>query len=45
MMRSGLFWLRDVALLWVINVATFAIWYWGMDGSARSPRPRAWPRA
>jgi uncharacterized membrane protein len=24
--------LRDAALLWVINVATFAVWYWEVDG-------------
>jgi hypothetical protein len=22
----------DAALLWIINVATFAVWYWGIDG-------------
>jgi hypothetical protein len=24
--------LRDAALLWVINVVTFALWYWEIDG-------------
>ena len=37
--------LREAALLWVINVATFAVWYWEIDGGEgtlaktyRSPR-------
>ena len=25
--------LRDAALLWIINVATFAAWYWETDGA------------
>jgi len=27
--------LRDAALLWVINVVTFAVWYWEKDGAGK----------
>ena len=27
--------LQDAALLWVINVVTFAVWYWEIDGGGR----------
>lgn len=30
--------LRDAALLWVINVATFAVWYWEIDGGGPARR-------
>jgi hypothetical protein len=30
--------LRDAALLWVINVATFAVWYWEVDGGGPAQR-------
>src|SRR3712207_6103911 len=30
--------LRDAALLWVINVATFAVWYWEVDGGGPAER-------
>jgi uncharacterized membrane protein len=32
--------LRDAALLWVINVATFAVWYWEVDGGEPARRHR-----
>ena len=32
--------LRDAALLWVINVATFAVWYWEIDGGGPAKRHR-----
>jgi uncharacterized membrane protein len=32
--------LRGAALLWVINVATFAVWYWEIDGGGPSQRRR-----
>ena len=32
--------LRDAALLWVINVATFAVWYWEIDGGGPGRRHR-----
>ena len=32
--------LRDAALLWVINVATFAVWYWEIDGGGPAQRHR-----
>ncbi len=30
--------LRDAALLWIINVATFAAWYWETDGGGPARR-------
>jgi uncharacterized membrane protein len=36
--------LRDAALIWVINVVTFALWYWEIDGGGplmRKVRPHA----
>ena len=30
--------LQDAALLWVINVATFAVWYWEVDGGGPAQR-------
>jgi uncharacterized membrane protein len=30
--------LRDAALLWVINVVTFAVWYWEIDGGGPAQR-------
>jgi uncharacterized membrane protein len=30
--------LRDAALLWIINVATFAAWYWETDGDGPARR-------
>jgi hypothetical protein len=32
--------LQDAALLWVINVVTFAIWYWEIDGGGPARRLR-----
>ena len=32
--------LRDATLLWVINVATFAVWYWEVDGGGPVVRRR-----
>jgi len=32
--------LRDATLLWVINVATFAVWYWEIDGGGPARRHR-----
>lgn len=32
--------LRDAALLWSINVATFAVWYWEIDGGGPAQRHR-----
>jgi uncharacterized membrane protein len=32
--------LRDAALLWIINVATFAVWYWEIDGGGPGRRHR-----
>jgi hypothetical protein len=33
--------LQDATLLWVINVATFAVWYWEIDGGGPAPRLEA----
>jgi uncharacterized membrane protein len=30
--------LRDAALLWIINVATFAVWYWEIDSGGLAQR-------
>jgi uncharacterized membrane protein len=32
--------LRDSALLWVINVVTFSVWYWEVDGGGPAHRLR-----
>jgi uncharacterized membrane protein len=32
--------LRDATLLWVINVTTFAVWYWEVDGGGPAKRRR-----
>jgi uncharacterized membrane protein len=32
--------LRDAALLWIINVATFSVWYWETDGGGPARRHR-----
>jgi uncharacterized membrane protein len=32
--------LRDAALLWIINVVTFAVWYWEIDGGGSAQRHR-----
>jgi len=32
--------LQDAALLWVINVVTFAVWYWEIDGGGPAQRHR-----
>jgi uncharacterized membrane protein len=32
--------LQDAALLWMINVVTFAIWYWEIDGGGPAQRSR-----
>jgi uncharacterized membrane protein len=32
--------LQDAALLWVINMATFAVWYWEIDGGGPAQRRR-----
>jgi hypothetical protein len=32
--------LRDAALLWVINVTTFSVWYWEIDGGGPAQRRR-----
>jgi uncharacterized membrane protein len=32
--------LQDAALLWVINVVTFAVWYWEIDGGGPAQRRR-----
>ncbi len=32
--------LRDAALLWVINVVTFSVWYWETDGGGPAGRSR-----
>jgi uncharacterized membrane protein len=32
--------LRDAALLWIINVATFSVWYWESDGGGPALRHR-----
>jgi uncharacterized membrane protein len=32
--------LRDAALLWVINVVTFTVWYWEIDGGGPAQRRR-----
>ena len=37
--------LRDAALLWVINVATFAVWYWEVDGGGPVVRRRKGDRS
>ena len=31
--------LRDAGLIWVANVATFAVWYWEIDGGGPMKRP------
>lgn len=30
--------LRDAALLWVVNIGTFALWYWEIDGGGPARR-------
>jgi uncharacterized membrane protein len=30
--------LRDAALVWIINVVTFAVWYWEIDGGGPAQR-------
>jgi uncharacterized membrane protein len=32
--------LRDAALIWVVNVLTFAVWYWEIDGGGPAWRRR-----
>jgi uncharacterized membrane protein len=32
--------LQDAALLWIINVVTFAVWYWSVDGGGPAQRHR-----
>jgi hypothetical protein len=32
--------LRDAGLIWVANVATFAVWYWEIDEGGPGRRPR-----
>ena len=32
--------LRDAALLWIINVVTFSVWYWETDGGGPARRRR-----
>jgi hypothetical protein len=32
--------LLDAVLLWVINVVTFAVWYWEIDGGGPAQRRR-----
>jgi uncharacterized membrane protein len=32
--------LQDAALLWIINVVTFAVWYWSIDGGGPAQRHR-----
>lgn len=32
--------LRDAALIWVVNVVTFAVWYWEIDGGGPARRRR-----
>jgi uncharacterized membrane protein len=32
--------LRDAVLLWIINVATFSVWYWETDGGGPAQRRR-----
>jgi uncharacterized membrane protein len=32
--------LQDAALLWIINVVTFAVWYWSVDGGGPARRHR-----
>jgi hypothetical protein len=32
--------LQDAALLWIINVVTFAVWYWEIDCGGPAERPR-----
>jgi uncharacterized membrane protein len=32
--------LQDAALLWLINVVTFAVWYWEIDGGGPAQRRR-----
>jgi uncharacterized membrane protein len=32
--------LQDAALLWIINVVTFAVWYWEIDGGGPAQRRR-----
>ncbi len=32
--------LQDAALLWVINLVTFAVWYWEIDGGGPAQRSR-----
>jgi hypothetical protein len=33
--QGGLILLRDAAIVWVINVLVFAIWFWIVDGSRK----------
>jgi uncharacterized membrane protein len=32
--------LQDAALLWIINVVTFSVWYWSIDGGGPAQRHR-----
>ena len=32
--------LQDAGLLWIINVVTFAVWYWEIDGGGPAQRHR-----
>jgi hypothetical protein len=35
---TGLLLLRDAALVWAVNVLTFALWYWEIDGGGPTRR-------
>src|SRR5690349_8278430 len=32
--------LRDAALIWIVNILTFALWYWELDGGGPGRRHR-----
>lgn len=38
--ETGVLFLRDAALLWLVNILTFAFWYWGLDSGGPERRHR-----
>ncbi len=41
--QGGLILLRDAAIVWIINVLIFAIWFWIIDGGGPAKRRNAQP--
>jgi hypothetical protein len=38
--NAALVLLRDAALIWIVNILTFALWYWELDGGGPGRRHR-----